>query len=181
MATPKKTERTNGTYLPDGKNLKTLHSFLCDLARTKKTRELAARTCRTCEVGCAFGREYARKFEAEQAKPKPPKPKKDGNSMENERIKEMEKALKVQEAEILTERKERKKAQEQLRDARQLVMDMQMTINGMNEKHTQMEQELAKAQKAITDITEQRAADRMIMIRLKARLWDMEHKDDADF
>ena len=97
----------------------------------------------------------------------------------------MDKALKCQEAEALKLRKELVAMQERgnslaevLGEQEALNEELRTTITGLSERNIKSMQEAEEARGALVDAEAQRKADKLVIIRLKARLWDMEHPEE---
>lgn len=87
------------------------------------------------------------------------------------------KALKSQEMEALKLREENAKLTDQLTNTQQLYEDTMATLTAVTEAQTARAEELENVKQALRQREERRKADELLMMRIKAKMWDMEHAD----
>lgn len=96
-----------------------------------------------------------------------------------------EKALRSQEAEALKLRKEAAEARgraekfaKALAEQEAMNAELEKAVSDLEEKNRARKQEAEEIGEALRQSEEQRHADKLMLMRLKARMWDMEHAND---
>ena len=82
-----------------------------------------------------------------------------------------------QEKELHAVRMENVDLKDQLTNAMQLYEDTLAALTAITEAQTARAEELENVKQALRQSEERRKADELLMMRIKAKLWDMEHSD----
>lgn len=82
-----------------------------------------------------------------------------------------------QEKELHAVRMENVDLKDQLTNTQQLYEDTLAALTAVTEAQTARAEELETVKQALRQSEERRKADELLMVRIKARMWDMEHSD----
>lgn len=82
-----------------------------------------------------------------------------------------------QEKELNAVRMENVDLKDQLTNTQQLYEDTLAALTAITEAQTARAEELETVKQALRQSEERRKADELLMVRIKAKLWDMEHAD----
>lgn len=153
---PKKPwEKRQGVLFPEEvKELDKLREYLCTLAHVPRTSTVNVEGCRKCRL-CGYGREYVRRWDAlkkkEKEEPQMPTSKRPVNELTLEETLEQE----------------RKRCEELNESNVRLVNSLQLA-----------EKKLEEANRRATEEHIEAEVLKMTVIRLKARMFDMEHPEN---